>query len=280
MSNYELTASIVLYGNDYNTVKETIDSFLRSALKVHLYLIDNSSSDDLRNLADNSSIEYIFNNSNLGFGKAHNVVLQNCLDQSKYHLVLNPDIKFEKGVLEDIYQFMEAHHEIGQLMPKVYYSNGKLQKLCHLLPTPINLIGRRFFENMQWSKRLNDKYELKEFGYDRCLNAPNLSGCFMFLRAEAVRKIGRFDERFFMYMEDVDFTRRMHSVYKTLFYPHVNIIHGFEKESYSNSAVLKHHINSAVKYFNKWGWIFDDQRETFNTQVLHELNNSIRDRNF
>ena len=268
MANYDLTASIVLFGNKDYIVKETIDSFLNSALKLHLYLIDNSSSDDLRKLADCSSVQYIFNKHNLGFGKAHNIAVRESIDNSKYHLVLNPDVKFEKGVLEDIYYFMEAHPEIGQLMPKVYYANGSLQKLCHLLPTPVNLIGRRFFENMQWSKKLNDKYELKEFKYDKCVNVPNLSGCFMFLRNAALKKTGGFDERFFMYMEDIDFTRRMHTIYKTLFYPYVNIIHGFEKESYNNSAVLKHHLHSAVKYFNKWGWLVDKEREKFNGQLL------------
>lgn len=277
--NYDLIASIVLFQNSDQDVKETIDCFLNSSLRIHLYLIDNSPSDTLRQLAADDSIQYIFNNKNLGFGKAHNMAIAKSVDQAKYHLVLNPDVKFEKGVLENIYHFIEQHPEVGQLMPKVYYSNGKLQKLCHLLPTPINLIGRRFFENMKWSKKLNDKYELKEFGYDKCMNVPNLSGCFMFLRCEALKKTGGFDERFFMYMEDVDFTRRMHAVCKTIFYPYVDIIHGFEKESYSNSAVLKHHINSAVKYFNKWGWLFDIEREKFNTQLLHELNNSTRDCN-
>jgi GT2 family glycosyltransferase len=214
---------------------------------------------------------------NLGFGRAHNIALRDSMHHSKYHLVLNPDIKFERGVLEEIFRFMEANKDVGQLMPKVFYENGELQKLCHLLPTPVNLIGRRFFENMRWSKKLNDKYELKGFHYDKCVNIPNLSGCFMFLRCEALKTTGSFDERFFMYMEDVDLTRRMHASYKTLFYPHVCITHGFEKESYNNSQVLRHHINSAIKYFNKWGWLYDNEREKFNRQLLRELNNSKQD---
>ena len=279
MLPYNLIISVVLFKNKAAEIQTLIDSVSTTQLNYKLYFIDNSPSDDLRQLAVANSIEYIFNNNNLGFGKAHNIALKKSVDDSKYHLVLNPDVKFEKGVLEETFHFMESHPEIGQLMPKVYYSNGELQKLCHLLPTPVNLIGRRFFEDTKWSKELNDKYELKSFAYDKCLNVPNLSGCFMFMRCEALKKTGGFDERFFMYMEDVDFTRRMHALYKTLFYPYVNIVHGFEKESYNNSAVLKHHINSAVKYFNKWGWLFDKEREKFNNQLLVELDESKQDCN-
>jgi GT2 family glycosyltransferase len=275
--NPQLTVSIVLFNNADEAVKKTIASCLNTSLSLHLILLDNSSTDDLKKLARNTSIEYIFNNGNLGFGKAHNIAIRNAVEQSNYHLVLNPDVKFEQGILEEIFQFMEAHKDIGQLMPKVFYENGELQKLCHLLPTPVNLIGRRFFENKHWSKKLNDKYELKGFHYDKCMDVPNLSGCFMFLRCEALKKTGSFDERFFMYMEDVDFTRRMHASYKTLFYPHVSITHGFEKESYNNSTVLRHHINSAIKYINKWGWLYDKERENFNRRLIHELNNVKQD---
>jgi GT2 family glycosyltransferase len=269
----QLTCSIVLYNTDVSILKKTIDSVLATNLSIRIYLLDNSETDSLKNVYPDSKIEYSFSNKNLGFGKAHNIAINKSLDRSKYHLVLNPDVKFEKGVLEEIYRFMETHADVGQLMPKVFYENGDVQKLCHLLPTPVNLVSRRFFEGTNWAKRLNDKYELKGFEYNACINVPNLSGCFMFIRCEGLKKTGTFDERFFMYMEDVDFTRRMHAVYKTLFYPHVSITHGFEKESYTNSSVLKHHINSAIKYFNKWGWLFDKEREKFNERLFNEINN-------
>jgi GT2 family glycosyltransferase len=193
-------------------------------------------------------------------------------ESSQYHLVLNPDIEFEEGVLEDIYRFMEKHKAPGQLMPKVFYENGEIQKLCHLLPTPFDLIGRRFFNDWQWTKRLNDRYELMGFEYSQSANIPNLSGCFMFLRTSLLKKIGYFDERYFMYMEDIDFSRRMHTIAETLYYPYVNIVHKFEKESYTNPVLMKHHIRSAIKYFNKWGWFFDPQRKVMNEQTLKRLN--------
>ena len=139
------------------------------------------------------------------------------------------------------------------------------------MPTPFNLVGRRFFPNLKWSEKLNEEYQLKEFTYDHCINLPNLSGCFMFLRTEVLKKTGAFDTRYFMYMEDVDLTRRIHKVSETLFYPYVNIYHGYEKASYSNPVILKYHLRSAIKYFNKWGWLFDKERNQFNKNVVRLL---------
>jgi GT2 family glycosyltransferase len=75
-----------------------------------------------------------------------------------------------------------------------------------------------------------------------------------------------------MYMEDVDFTRRMQRNYDTLFYPYVSIIHKFEKESYTNPVLMRYHINSAIKYFNKWGWLFDKERKKINEKTFQQLN--------
>lgn len=273
--NFDLTASIVLYKNT-DEVKKAILSVLCSSLNIKLFLIDNSPQSSLKHqlkeFLSTSKIEYIFNNKNLGYGKAHNIALKKSINQSLYHLVLNPDVEFENGVLEKIFHFMQTHQDVGQLLPKVFYKDGQLQKLCHLLPRPIHLISRRFFENAGWAKKLNDEYELKGFRYDQCLNIPNLSGCFMFLRCNILKQSGLFDERYFMYMEDIDLCRRIHAISKTVFYPGANIIHGFEKESYTNPVLLKYHITSAIKYFSKWGWIFDKERNRINRKTLETLN--------
>jgi GT2 family glycosyltransferase len=268
---HQLTCSVVLYNNNINVICKTIESVLKSHLSIKLFLIDNSETDDLKKMACNGTIEYVFNNNNIGFGNAHNIALQKAANFAPYHLVLNPDIEFPQGVLEEIFQFMEKHKAIGQLMPKVFYENGELQKLCHLIPTPLDLIGRRFFQNQEWTQKLNKRYELENFDYSHCAIIPNLSGCFMFLRRAVLQKVGEFDKRFFMYMEDVDLTRRMHVVSETLYYPYVCISHKYEKESYSNPVLMRYHINSAIKYFNKWGWLQDKERKIINEKTLHQL---------
>ncbi len=86
----------------------------------------------------------------------------------------------------------------------------------------------------------------------------------MFVRTTVFEKVGGFDERFFMYAEDVDLSRRIHRNYKTIFYPKVSITHEYEKGSYTNYKLLKYHITSLFKYFCKWGWFFDKERRDIN----------------
>jgi GT2 family glycosyltransferase len=271
-----INVSIVLFKNDQDLVKKAIYSCVNSVLINRIYLIDNSPTDILSCLASlDSKIEYIFNNANLGFGKAHNIALKRSIEENiPYHLVLNPDVYFEGGVLEELYNFMENNPDVGLVMPKVLYPDGTLQYLCKLLPTPLDLFGRRFLNFGPFKKiveKRNEVYELRFTGYDKIMEVPYLSGCFMFIRVEVLKKVGLFDERFFMYLEDTDLSRRIHKVAKTVYYPYVHIYHGYGKGSYKSLKLLYYHIKSAIKYFNKYGWFFDKEREEINRKILKKL---------
>ena len=270
----DLTCSIVLYKTDASDLERAIGSLLDTSLAVKLYLVDNSPDNRLSTIVQDNRVEYIFNNENKGFGAAHNIAIKKGQQLAKYHLILNPDIEFERGVLEKIFHFMENNPQIGQLLPKVLYKDGNIQKLCKLLPTPYDLIGRRFFKDSKWALERNRRYELDMFKYDKLINIPNLSGCFMFIRSSVLEATGGFDDRYFMYMEDLDLTRRIHALAETVFFPDVHIYHGYTKGSYANPQLLKYHIISAIKYFNKWGWLFDKQRTRLNKEVLDMLMSS------
>lgn len=263
---------MVLFNNDPQTVNRTICCTLDTGLNVKLYLVDNSPTDILRNVYFDPRIEYIFNGKNVGFASGHNIVLNQIMDKTKFHLVINPDLFFSKGTLERIRDFMEKNSNVGVVMPKVLNPDGSNQYLCRLLPSPVDLILRRFFPflNILLKKR-NDLYELRFFDYDKILEVPWLSGCFMFIRVEVLKNVGLFDERFFIYLEDVDISRRISSFYKTVYFPHSVIYHEHGKGSYKYSRLFYHHISSAIKYFNKWGWLYDKERKLKNKTVLSNL---------
>jgi GT2 family glycosyltransferase len=141
---YEITACIVLYKNKKNIVLNTINSFLNTKLSVKLFLIDNSPDDSLKDIIHDSRIEYFHNKKNIGFGAAHNIAILKSLNISKYHIVLNPDIYFEAGNIEKLFNFMEMNIEYGHIMPKILYPNGNTQYLCKKNPTPFDLFLRRF----------------------------------------------------------------------------------------------------------------------------------------
>nr|WP_314779338.1 glycosyltransferase family 2 protein [uncultured Treponema sp.] len=269
-----ITASVVLYNTDVSQLCSVVNSYVPSAERI-LYLIDNSKQEfDLSKLdIDLTHIKYIFNNKNLGYGAAHNIALHEALGiNSEYHIVLNPDIKFDNKVLYDLKLFMNNNHDAVYILPKVIYPSGELQYLCKLLPTPFDLFIRRFLPSFAFSKKMNDRYVLKNSGYNKIINPPCLSGCFMFLRLDTIKQYNIFfDERFFMYFEDFDLIRRLHRVGKTVFYPYVTIIHDHAHASYKSKKMLKLHVISAIKYFNKYGWFFDKERKNMNGIILKEI---------
>lgn len=264
-----ITGSIVTFNNSIEDLRRVIESFFKTDLKAKLYISDNSSNKEVKKVCTDSRIEYINNEKNLGFGGGHNRAIKKALDEgSKYHVILNPDIYFEAGVLDKICEFMEENKDIGMTMPKIFFPNGDLQYLCKLLPDPLMLFGRRFFPKGEWFKRRNSVYEMRFTGYNKVIDVPYLSGCFMFLRTEILEEVGMFDENIFMYLEDTDLTRRMHRKYRTVMYPEVSVYHKWAKGSYNNFKLMLYNIQSAVYYFNKYGWFFDRERKRINRRLI------------
>ncbi|MDR3366000.1 MAG: glycosyltransferase family 2 protein [Prevotellaceae bacterium] len=268
-----ISASIVAYKTDVEELKKAALCMASSIVET-IYIVDNSPTDALKAISDCSDkIVYIFNNANLGYGRAHNMAIRKSIEKrTKYHIVMNPDIEVQPRAIEKLVEFMDSNATVGLTMPKILYPHGGIQYLCKLLPTPVDLIFRRFFAFTSWAKRREEKYELRAINYEQAhFDIPFLSGCFIFLRTDILEKIGMFDEKFFLYMEDVDLCRRVHQVSQTAFYPAVSVVHSYAKGSYKNYTLLRHHIHSAIKYFNKWGWVFDQGRKKANRKILQEL---------
>ena len=265
-----LNISIVLYRPNWKQVADLTIIMLQSKYVNRIYWIDNSSVKTQDLPICSNKVEYIFNDKNLGYGAGHNIAIRESIyDNIPFHLVINPDILLNAQDIDTMYQFILQNSEIGCLMPKVLYPNGELQYLCKLLPTPMDVFGRRFLPK-KWIRKRNEKYEMRSSGYDEMMNVPYLSGCFMLLRTQAVQKVRLFDERFFMYPEDMDLTRRIHRDYLTVYFPRVSIIHNHEHASYKSLRMLWIHVVNMCRYFNKWGWFFDKERDLFNSIAIKE----------
>ncbi|MCX2432372.1 glycosyltransferase [Pedobacter sp. GR22-10] len=270
-----ITASIVLFNSNADEIEHVISCFTSKTLHLKLYLIDNSKNDDLKYLGNVENVEYIFLGKNIGYGAAHNVAISLSGKGSPYHLVLNPDISFKPEIIEQAFRYMENNSKVGMLSPKILYPDGRPQHMCRMLPTPFDLIARRFmpgFIKPFFRKSLNN-YTLEKLDYKKIHNIPNLPGSFMFLRNKALKEVGGFDENFFMYLEDIDLTRRIHTKYDTIYYPDIEITHALEQGSYKSGKLLKYHIQSALYYFNKWGWFNDEARSKINKSLEKKLKN-------
>ena len=265
-----LNISIVLYHPDWEQeVLPLLDELLHVKCLRKLYLLDNSEARELHPKMEikHPKLRYMHMKANLGYGTAHNIALrESAYHQTDLHLVMNSDIRVQAKDIDAMHDWMMANPQVGQLMPRVLYPDGAQQYLAKRLPTPLDVFGRRFLPSWLMARR-NRRYELRDLDLSRPINAPYLSGCFMLLRTKAAVEAGLFDERFFMYPEDIDLTRTIHRNWLTLYQPEWTIVHAHARVSYKNMHMLWIHVQNMCKYFNKWGWFFDSERSLFNSAL-------------
>lgn len=268
--NDMITVSIVTYKTNLKELEKCLNS-LNNPLVSTVYIIDNSNLQNIANFCHQYSCVTYIGGENVGYGAGHNKALRLALQtNAKYHLVLNSDVYFNPDILNNLVSYMDIHPDVAQVQPNIVYPDGTLQYTCRLLPTPANLIFRRFLPS-NMVERMNYRYLLQFNDHKKEMNVPYHQGSFMFFRLACFHKVGLFDERFFMYPEDIDITRRMHKHYRTMFWPEVTVTHAHRAASYKNKEMLKIHMVNMIKYFNKWGWIFDKERRTWNRELLETL---------
>lgn len=264
-----ITASIVVYKTQKQELQQVMECALASSIQ-KIFIIDNSPTNELQSLVEGYSsdrVVYQWGQGNIGYGAAHNIAIKQSFKlNANYHVVLNSDIIFSQEVIQQLANFMQNHPEVGMVMPNVVYPDGSIQRLCKLLPTPLDIFARRLLPK-KWINNLNMRYEMHFMGYNKIWNCPSLSGCFMLLRNEVLNEVGDFDERFFMYFEDIDLVRRIHRISKTFFFPEVTIIHAHRAEHRTSNKLLKISIRSTIQYFNKYGWFWDKERREMNHQA-------------
>ena len=284
-----ITASIVTYNHHLLDFEPVLRSLFASPVDV-VYIVDHSDTVmDLKAelneytakvLLGESYLQEKRNNGfrlvympheNNGYGGGHNVAMRDAKEHgSEFHLVVNPDVWFGPEVIPAMVDYMRGHDDVGNIMPKVLYPNGSVQRLAKLLPSPMDMIGRFCLPDFVIFRR-NNKFELRQSGFTKTMNVPFLSGCFMFLRTSILDTVGYFDERFFLYGEDVDFSRRIYRQYRNVYLTDISIYHTFTRGSRKSLRLMLIHITSMVKYFNKWGWVRDKERRRINREVQKQI---------
>ena len=265
-----LTISLVSFNTSSTDISRLISESLKLQNLLKFYIIDNSPSKSELKFEDDK-VTYIFTGKNLGYGAGHNVAIREAMSTgSEFHIVINPDIYFDFQDLEKMIQYMIENPLVGHLMPRITNQEGELQYMCKTLPSPVDLFLRSFAKSLI-SEARDKKYHLKMLDYKKEIEAPYLSGCFMLLRVKALKEIGLFDERFFMYPEDIDLTRRMTLKYQTMYFPDVSVIHRHEKASFKSIKMKLIHMKNMIKYFNKYGWVLDLNRSKLNKKAINQV---------
>lgn len=247
-----ITASIVLYKENLEDLQQTIASFLATPLAKKLFLVDNTPNQEFKNrFKKKPEIEYIAVGKNIGFGSGHNIVLSKIQNFSNYHLILNPDVTFSPETIPNLVKQLEIDNSLAMIAPKVLFPDGKHQFSCRKYPSPKELLGRRF----SLFNKIVNQGEYRDRDLTKPFYAEYVTGCFHLYKTEDFLDLKGFDERYFLYMEDVDICKKIDKIgKKKLYFPEETIYHILKKGSSKNLFLFFRHFFSAIKYFRKWGF--------------------------
>lgn len=269
-----LTVSIVLHNSSLDMLRVALTSLQASAAaareagnlgRVTVTLVDNASDAGYRaQLAqmvadwpknDLLELRCALQPSNRGFGHGHNVAIES--QDSDFHLVLNPDVELERNALPAGLRYLAESEDVVLLSPRVYGGEGRQEFLCKRYPSVLVLLLRgfapRFLQQLFRAQLAN--YEMRDVcSGDHKVNVAIASGCFMLMRTAAVRGVGGFNERFFLYFEDFDLSLRLERRGRVVFDPAMRIVHHGGYAASKGWQHLRYFITSGILFFNRHGW--------------------------
>lgn len=253
---------IILNYKQKGLTKQCVKGIINTSpnLNYEIFIIDNNSNDNciegLKEKIKNPHLKFIQSDKNKGMGAGNNLGIKKA--KGKYILILNPDVAVFRGDLEKMYEYMETHPETGALGAKLITPAKELQYSCFQFPTPLKLISRRI--NLPFAKKIQTSYQMADWNHSETREVNWVQGSCMLVRKDLIDKVGMFDERYFMYLEDTDWCHRFWQAgYKVVYYPEVSLVHyysrgaaGFGLLGSLFKKITWIHISSATKYFWKW----------------------------
>ncbi|MBV8714111.1 MAG: glycosyltransferase family 2 protein [Chloroflexi bacterium] len=199
----------------------------RACLDLDVTVVDNASGDDTLQMLETEFpwVRVIANPVNAGFGAAHNQALRQA--RGRHWLIFNSDAAPQPGALRTLVDFLDANPSVAVVGPRLRYPNGEVQSSRRRFPTPATL----FLESTQLQRFWPDNAVLRHFyvkdrSDDELQDVDWLVGACLCVRAAAAGQAGLFDERFFMYSEELDWCRRFRAAgWRVVYVPTAEVIH-------------------------------------------------------
>jgi GT2 family glycosyltransferase len=243
----KLSIVIVNY-NVKNLLKKCLESIFKyeKDVEFEVIIVDNNSKDHSKEMLkrDFPQAKLIENRRNVGFSRACNQGIRE--SHGRYILLLNPDTELTPGGFKKMIELMDSRPEVGICGPKMMDQEGNLQFSCRSFPSYLtavsssqSILNRIFPDNF-----LSQKYLLKEQDHSQIREVDWVSGSCLLAKREMLEKVGLLDERFYMYVEDVDLCyRAKKSGFSVFYFPLVVVIHHIGKSTQKKkfNMLLEHH---------------------------------------
>lgn len=248
-----ITCGIVTY-NSAEEINVALSSLVERIDEKDIYVFDNASTDETVSIIKEKfpEVNLIESKSNLGFGAGHNQILKEI--NSNYHIIVNPDIEIKEDTINELEECLNKNEDVICATPLILNMDGTEQKLPKRYPKIKYFIGGRLENKFKFAKKLRSEYTRSDERLTELADIEFCSGCFMFVRTNALLKIGGFDERYFLHFEDADLTRMLQKKGRTVYYPKAIVIHKWKRDNVKNKKIAKIALQSMFKYFMKWGY--------------------------
>jgi len=221
---------IIVTHNDWPLLRACLESIFcnTTSRRYAVWVIDNDSSDGTPELvkARYPQVTLIKNDANLGYAQANNVGI--CQSRSRYVLLLNPDVKIPPYTVDEMLRLMDSETDIGIVGPKLVRPDGDLDYACRrMFPNYLDFVFWLFnlYRSFPRSHKVG-RYNLLYLNPDEPTEVEAVAGAFMLARRSAIDKVGKLDERFFIYGEDLDWCYRfVLAGWRVLYYPKIVVLH-------------------------------------------------------
>jgi GT2 family glycosyltransferase len=223
------TSIVIVNWNTKEHLCNCIESVYKSVGRTsfEIIVVDNGSSDGSVEAVKSkfTDVKIICNEQNKGYGVAVNQGIR--ISHGKYILVLNSDIVLYEGAIEQTFNYAQQHPKAAVIGCQVMMDAETIQMTCFKFPSLTNLVLRS--TGLSWLFKDNRFFGKDSMGWwkrDTEMKVDVVSGMFMFVRREAIDKVGPMDEDFFFYVEDVDWCYRFHRAgWDNIFWPGARVLH-------------------------------------------------------
>lgn len=260
MESYPLLSALILNYRSPRDAIRCVESLQKQTIsdRMEILVIDNHSLDESvgtfrARLRNKPHVRLIEHRRNAGFAVGNNLASRHA--HGEYLLLVNPDNVLPPDAAETMIDILKRHPDAGIVGPALTYPNGKLRPSARRFPTLRDLFEKRISPR-RWHERYRRQTETDG---DRTREVDWLVGACLLMRRDFFEKLGGFDERFFLFFEDIDLCRRCHaSGKKVLYAPSVRVmdrerrLSGRGLSSIFTNRTTRIHMVSAVKYFWKW----------------------------
>ncbi len=242
---------------------KSLERVLNPNFSREIIVVDVASSIQTRNVATEEfpSVKLIPFQENIGFTRGVNEGIK----QSKgdFILLLNADLIALPNSIESMYGFMKTNPDIGIIGPKLLNFDSSDQDSCFRFPTPMTFVYRRtILGKLPFAKKHLDKFLMRDADKSKTLEVDWLFGSPIMISRKAIDEVGLMDERFFLYLSDIDWPRRFwENRFKVVYYPHAKMYHYHIQHSKGKYGLIdillkkesRWHLIDALRYFKKHG---------------------------